>query len=126
MLSEFLAPDGSKSPALCLFENTLGGRVLTYPARGDFGDGFFTHSRVAAWKDILALLDPALPRIDCHAYTLAVVKTPTPDERYYFIANLSADKLEEVTVNGTTLSCDLPLYGAAVFAEKNGSITPVV
>ena len=121
VLSEFLTPDGKKYPALCYFENELGGKVVIYPAQNDLGDGFFTHHRVSAFKDILNKLSPELPRIDCHSYTLAVVKRTKTGDRYYFVADLSADKTEEIKINGTRLECNMDIYESCVYAEKDGN-----
>ena len=125
-LSEFLAPNGNISPALSLFENSLGGKVLLYPACRDLGDGFFTHHRVRALKDIFSELDNSLPRLDCASYALYVVKKVTEDTSYHFIANLSPDTLENVKINGVTQECQLGIYGSAVFCENDGSIKRII
>ncbi len=121
-LSEFLTPDGKKHPALICYENSQGGRVLTYPAINDFGDGFYTHHRVSAIKDALEMLCPTLPRVDCHSYSLSVIKRTGNGDRYYFVANLSTDAVEEIEINGKVLECNMNIYGTAVFKESSGNI----
>ena len=117
-LSEFLTPDGKKHPALIYFENHMGGKVVTYPAINDFGDGFYTHYRVKAFKDILEMLSPSLPRIDCNSYMLSVVKKAKNGEKYYFLANLSTDTVDEIIVNGKAIKCSMNTYGTIVVNEK--------
>lgn len=115
-----------KDYALGFFENKLGGRIAVYPAADDLGDGFFTHHRVTLFKDTFARLDSALPRIDCHSYTLLVAKQGADKERYYFVANLSTDTAKEIKINGKVLECNLNTYGIAVFCEKDGEIISVI
>ncbi|MBQ8146788.1 MAG: hypothetical protein IJ039_08385 [Clostridia bacterium] len=121
-LSEFVTPDGKKYPALTCFGNNIGGMVVTYPAINDFGDGFFTHHRVKAFKDVLGVLSPTLPRIDCNSYALSVVKKAENGDRYYFVANLSTDTVDEITINGNSVKCTLNTYGTVVVKEKDGGL----
>ena len=121
-LSELLTPDGRKRPALVSFENDMGGKVITYPAVNDFGDGFFTHHRVKAIKDILEDLCPSLPRVDCHSYTLTVVKRTQKGERYYFVSNLSTDTVNEIKIGDKAISCSMNTYGTTVYEEKDGCV----
>ena len=116
ILSEFVNPRGEKFPAMIYFENKTGGRVAVYPADRDFGDGFFTHHRVAFFKDVFSMLNASLPRIDVHNSALAVVRKKA-DKTYYFIANFSADNIGKVVINGKAYKLNLPLYGAKVIIQ---------
>lgn len=117
VLTEFLTPDGKKYPGLVRY-----GNVVIYPAVKDWGDGFFTHHRVKLFKDILCELSKDIPRIDCHSYLLAVVKETCEGKKYYFIANLSTDEMKSVTINGKEITCELGVYGVAIYCEENGCL----
>ena len=116
ILSEFVTPRSEKFPAMTYHENELGGKVAVYPVDREFGDGFFTHYRVAFFKDVFSMLDASLPRIDAHNSALAVVRKKA-GKTYYFIANFSADKMEKVAINGKEYKPDLPLYGSTLIIE---------
>ena len=117
VLSEFLTPEGKKYPGMTFCENDLGGRVAIYHATKDWGDGFYTHHRIAFFKDVISYLGKGIPRIDCHSYALAVSKVSGNGERYYFIANLSTDTMTSVTINGNVVDCYLGVYGVAIYHE---------
>jgi hypothetical protein len=120
--SEFLDPLGNRFPALFTFENSHGGRVAVYPAEKNLGSGFFTPHRLRLWKNLLSELDYTLPRLECHSYTLCAVKKGTKGERYFWIANLSADPIETVSIDGISVDCTLSLYETAIFEKKGRTI----
>ena len=122
VLSSFLTPDGKKSPAMTLFTNELGGQIAIYPASGEWGDGFYNHLRVQFFKDLFAKLDPKLPQVDGHGAMLTVVKQGEGNEKYYFVANLAADKVDELVINGKKRRESLRLYQAVVYKQKEGKI----
>ncbi len=122
ILSEFADPRGNRSAAMTYFENSLGGRVAVYHARSDFGTGFFTHNRVKFIKDVIARLAPNIPRIDCNSYLLTTVRENEVGDRYYFVANLSTDAIDTVTLDGDKVDIELAVYGAAIFERKDGKL----
>ncbi len=119
LLSEFSAPDGDKYAGLTYFENSKGGKVSVYPAFFDLGDGFFTHHRVTLFKNLIEEMSPEIPRVECASYMLSVVKKGKDGKRYYFVANLCADKLEHIYINGKKVECNLNIYETAVFIETD-------
>lgn len=122
VLSELQAPTGELFAGFVLFENALGGTVLSYPIKNNWGDGFYTHHRAAFLKKLLSDLDNDLPRIDCLGYMLSVVKKGDGGKRYYLVANLAADVVNSVGINGQDVDCDLSVFGTAVFVEENKKI----
>ena len=122
VLSEFLAPNGEKFAGFVLYENSIGGTVLSYPVKSNWGDGFYTHHRISFLKGILSELDNNLPRIDCPSYMLSAVKKGNNGERYYLITNLSADVVKTVSINGQDIECGLSMFGTAVFVEDKERI----
>ena len=118
VLSSFLTPTGHQTPGLLYYENSLGGRVAVYPASKDWGDGFYTHYRVKLFKDTLTRLSSEFPRVDCHNYAFVAVKEDGDGERYYFIANLSTDKMRTICINGKEISCELDIFETAVYKEN--------
>ena len=120
ILSEFLTPRGERYPALTVYENQDGGTVAIYHAEKDLGDGFFTHHRVTLFKRLIERLSPSLPRVDCHSYLLSSVRENEHGDRYYFVANLSTDTIEQVMLDGETVDCPLGVFGCAVFEKKDG------
>lgn len=116
ILSEFVTPHSEKFPAMTYYENKAGGRVAVYPADRDFGDGFFTHHRVTFFKDVFSMLDASLPRIEVHNSALVLVRKKA-EKNYYFIANLSADKMEKAVINKKAHKLNLPLYGSALIIK---------
>lgn len=125
-LSTLYDPLGVAFAGLTTFENGRGGRIAVYPLEQNYGDGFFTHHRVTLLKDLIGELAADMPRVDHHAYLLSVVKRSADGARYYFVANLCADETEEIALHGTRVPCRLPLFGTAVFREKNGELTQIV
>ena len=117
--SAFNTPMGGSFPALAVYKNKIGGKVATYFATGNLGDGFFTHHRITLWKNVLGELDGNLDRLDCHSFAMLCTKKAKNGNKYHFIANLSTDKLETVFINGHTALVDLEVYETAVFKENN-------
>ena len=122
VLSEFADPRGNRSVAMTYYENALGGRVAVYHAVNDFGNGFYTHNREKFIKDVIARLSPKTPRIDCDSYLFTTVRENENGDRYYFVANLSTDVINGVTLDGERVDIDLAVYGTAIFERKNGTL----
>lgn len=125
ILSRFLTPHGEESPAFLRFDNENGGKVAIYPAYFDWGDGFFTHYRVALFKKVIKELCPNVPQIDCGGYCLSAVKSRNDGGRYLFIANLSGDKVEKITIDGQQISETLETYQTVVFEQNNGELNKI-
>lgn len=124
VLSKFVSGDGEKVPGLVWFDNSYGGKVLVYMAKGDWSSAFYTHQRVAYFKELFQKLCPTLPRLDCHSYSmLAALKKA--DEKYYLITNLSTDTGRKYVLNGQELSDDLSVYQTVVYVERNGKLKRV-
>ncbi len=119
VLSEFITPTGQRSPGFVKYKNAYGGTVITYLAKGNFGDGFFTHHRVKFIKDLLGEIDLGLPRIDCHSYTL-FVGMKKEEIKYYLLTNLSADQTKKYIIDGVSVRPDLKIYQTAVYVKKDG------
>lgn len=117
-LANFVAPKGERTPSLLRYENKWGGQVAVYLAKSDFGDGFFTHHRVALWKDLFGWLDSTLPRLDATAYTLFAVRETKDKKQYCLVANLSADRAHRYVINGKAVKETLDLYQTAVYEIK--------
>lgn len=126
VLSSLYTPLGECVSGLGYFENSAGGRVLICPLEKSFGDGFFTHHRVAFWKQLLGKLSADVPCVKIGTYALTVVKKSGDGVKFYFVANLSADKTEGITVGGKRVPCKLSLFESAVLCEREGQITRVV
>ena len=125
VLSQFMTPVGKAFTGMTYFENSIGGRVVIFPAFGNWGTGFFNHTRVALFKDIFKKLWPDMVRIDCDAYTLAVVKEKTDGKRYYFLTNFSADTAKKYKINGKTVEPNLRMYQSVVYEEIDGELKTV-
>ncbi len=97
VLSQLYSPDGCAHTGFTYFENSLGGRIVIYPAEGDFGDGFASIHRVAVLREIIARIAPSLPSILLPSYGLAAVRRSQEGEAV-FLANLSTDAAKDVTV----------------------------
>lgn len=123
-LSVFLTPDGREFPAMTVYQNELGGKVVVYPAIRDWGDGFFTHHRVTFFKDVLAKLDSELPRLDAQSFGIFAVRKKA-DSTYYLVANLSADCVDSLFINGQRVKEKLSIYQTAVYAECNGKLKKI-
>ena len=122
VMSKFMVPTGEAFTGLTYFENSLGGKVVIYPAYREWGTGFYNHTRVAIIKELLKKLSPNMVTIECNSYTLAVVKEKENGERYYFLANLSASPTKEFKINGKTIEVELGIYQSAVYKESDGKI----
>ncbi len=123
VMSEFRVPTGEGFTGLTYFENSLGGKVVIYPAYREWGTGFYNHTRVSIIKGLLAELSSDMVTVECNSYTLAVVKEKENGERYYFLANLSASPTKEFKINGKTIEVELGIYQTAVYKESDGEIT---
>ncbi len=124
-LSEFLTPAGEKYTALALYKNTVGGKIYTYTAFENFGDGFFNHYRIKLFKDIISSSAPQIDRLDCAAYALFAVKRDDKGKKYYLLSNLSADALEKASINGKKIKPKLQIYQTAVYKRYGDRITLV-
>lgn len=120
--SHLLTPVGKQYPGMLYYENELGGRVAVYPVSRDWGDGFYTHHRVRLFKEILGKLSKQFPRVDCHSYAFTAVKEVEDGTTYYLVANLSTDEMQFVRINGKEVTCELGVFGTAIFAEQEGKI----
>lgn len=121
ILSEFLLPDGRVYPAMVTFNNSLGGKVAIYPAKDDWGDGFFNHYRTKLFKTVFKDLDQSLPTIDVPCFTLCAVKRKA-DRSYILISNLSADKSLSFSINGKKVKEKLSLYQTVVYEYYKNKI----
>ena len=81
VLSEFVPADGERVPGLVWFDNPYGGKVLMFNAKEDWSRAFYTHQRVAYFKDLFHKLCPDLPILYCHCYTM-LVAIEKEDEKY--------------------------------------------
>lgn len=124
ILSTFSTPTGESIPAMMSYKNAYGGNIAIYPAVNRWGDGFFTHHRVAFFKNLFEEMDAALPRVDVSNKSMLVVKKKA-DKTYYFYANLSTDLMREIKINGTTLNETLHTYQSIVYEEYNGEYTKI-
>ena len=124
VLSEFVPADGERVPGLVWFDNPYGGKVLMFNAKEDWSRAFYTHQRVAYFKDLFHKLCPDLPILYCHCYTM-LVAIEKEDEKYYLITNLATDTGKKYVLNGQELSDDLSVYQTVVYVEKNGELKRV-
>ena len=67
-----------------------------------------------------------MPRVNCHSYTLSIVKEGKNGERYYFVANLSTDIVDKINIGGKELECQLSTYGSIIVREENGNLEPIL
>lgn len=121
ILSQFVLPNGEKVPGLVWFDNSYGGKVLIYIAKKDWSRAFYTHQRVAYFKDLFQKLSPTLPRLDCHSYTM-LAAIEKDGEKYYSITNLATDTEKNYVLNGKNLPETLSVYQTSVYLEKNGKL----
>ncbi|MBE5749448.1 MAG: hypothetical protein E7340_05635 [Clostridiales bacterium] len=119
VLSEFMSPEGKKSAGFVSYKNALGGKVITYLCKGNWGDGFYTHYRVKLLKDLLKNLG-LKNRIDGVVYSLFAVKK-LGEKEYYLVTNLSADTVKEFIIDNIKVKDNLKLYQTGVYERtKNG------
>lgn len=123
--SQLLTPDGREFAGLTMFKNIFGGRVVVYPAKENWGDGFYTHYRVKLVKDVFAELSENLPRMDTGSAVLSVVKETKEGNKYYLCANLASDCVENITINGNIIKESLNIYQTAVYLEKDGAFIKI-
>lgn len=97
--SRYVTPHGKEYPATAVFENDFGGKVIVFAGNSDLGDGFFSTYRVKWLKSLLnEFSEGTLPQIDNKSYALFVAKELN-DKDMFFIANMSADELNDLTIS---------------------------
>ncbi len=97
VLSQLYSPDGRAHTGFTYFENSLGGRIVIYPAEGDFGDGFASIHRVAVLRALLSRIAPSLPTAYIPSYGLVAARRSENAEAV-FISNLSTDTAKGIAV----------------------------
>lgn len=125
VLSELVDMLGTHSAGMTLFTNELGGKVVTYPLKDNYGDGFFNHYRIKFIKDVLGDLSQELPRVDVNGSAIVCVKETNDGTKYYFYANLSPDETQKLTIEGKVVKEKLALYQSVVYKLKNGKLKKI-
>lgn len=97
-LSRMMTPEGREYPGFTEFQNSLGGRVVIYAGNGAVGGGFYTNYRVKLVKEICGRLSGGTDvTVDNTSYLLLCVKKKK-DEMALFVANLAADRVDEMKI----------------------------
>ena len=122
---KFLICQRPVNKARALLWEFVGGKVVTYPLKDNYGDGFFNHYRIKFIKDVLGGLSQELPRVDVNGSAFVCVKETNDGTKYYFYANLSPDETQKLTIEGKVVKEKLALYQSVVYKLKNGKLKKI-
>lgn len=95
--SVLISPDGSEHIGFTYFENELGGRICTYAADGDFGDGFYSNYRIKLFRKLMLMLSRDLTVAEFKNYGLCAVREKQKSAAV-FLTNLATDVAKTITV----------------------------